>query len=455
VNWFVDHLAVAVSVVLTLLAAVLILQQRRTPQSTAAWLLFIILVPYLALPLFIALGFRKTGSRYPAIRFSADETDIAKRDANELEAVFSRFGVPPATVGNRFALCADGTTGFASMMDVVESATASLDITFYLIADDSVGTRFVETLERKVREGVSVHLILDRLGDLSRPRAALERLTKAGGEVRYFSPVVHAPDKGHLNLRNHRKMVIADRRRVFSGGMNVGHEYMGPVPDPARWSDLSFTIEGPIVRVFCDTHDSDWQTMGGTPSGRGRAPFVPDPDGAIAQLVPSGPDRRNDDLHDGLVFAIHNARRRVWIATPYFLPTEFLGQALETAARRGVDVRIVLPEKSNHRIADFARGAYLRELSRTGCRILQFTRGMLHAKAGVIDDVAYVGSANFDVRSMLLNFEASMFVYDRPSVEAIAEWYAAQEVFSVEKTPPGGMPRRLMEGIFRLGSPVL
>ncbi len=218
-------------------------------------------------------------------------------------------------------------------------------------------------------------------------------------------------------------MVIGDRVRVFSGGMNVAKEYMGPKPFQGRWSDLSFRIEGPAVRPFCDVHDSDWGAVGGGPSSEaaGTRPPTWGRAAPIAQLVPSGPDRKDDALHDGLVYAIHAARRRVWIATPYFLPTEFLGQALATAARRGLDVRIVVPQRSNHRIADFARGAYVRELAeRRMPRSCCSRKGMLHAKAGIIDDAAYVGSANFDVRSMLLNFETAMFLYDEPSVEKVA-----------------------------------
>lgn len=453
-SWIADHLTVVLGVALTLLAAVFVLQQRRTPQSAAAWLLFILVLPYLAIPLFVMLGFRKTGSGFSAIRFSRRGGEEQGHRGSDLAQVFSHFGLPPATTGNALELFSDGEAAFAAMMDIVRSAETSLDITFYLVADDEAGRTFVGALEEKAQSGVRVRLIIDRLGDLNRPREALRRLRAAGGHIRYFSPIVHLPAKGHLNLRNHRKMVIADRARVFSGGMNVAVEYMGPKPFPGRWSDLSYRIEGPAVGPFCDVHDSDWGAIGApeeaTPAACGAGAGA-----AVAQLVPSGPDRKDDALHDGLVYAIHAARRRVWIATPYFLPTEFLGQALATAARRGLDVRIVVPERSNHRIADFARGAYVRELSDAGCRILQYTKGMLHAKAGLIDDAAYVGSANFDVRSMLLNFETAMFLYDEGSVGSVAAWFERQQADCIECAVGGGLVRRSIEGVFRLGSPVL
>ena len=173
------------------------------------------------------------------------------------------------------------------------------------------------------------------------------------------------------------------------------------------------------------------------------------------QLVPSGPDTRDDALHDSLVQAIHAASGRIWLVTPYFLPTEQLGQALATAARRGLDVRILLPQKSNQKIADFARGAYLRELADCGCKILRYMPGMLHAKAGIIDDFGWVGSANFDVRSMLLNFEMVLFLYDPASVAELARWLKALEQDCHEGIAPAGFSRRVAEGVFRLGTPVL
>jgi cardiolipin synthase len=452
--WLVDRFAVAFGVALILLAAVFVLQQRRTPQSTAAWLLFIVLVPYAAIPLFLLLGFRKQGSRFPTIRFSTLGDAGAPPGPTGLANVLRRFGLPAAMGENSFELIDDGVTAYGTMMRLVESATTSLDISFYIVADDAVGVAFVNALEDKARSGVEVRLVLDRLGNLKPPRAALHRFQEAGGQLRYFSPILHAPDKGHLNLRNHRKMVIADRACVFSGGINVGNDYMGPEPDSGRFIDLSFVLQGPAVTTFLDVHHSDWGTAG-------RAVREPPPVNAherhgetVAQLVPSGPDMKGDPLHDALVNAIHAARRRVWLATPYFLPTELLGHALATAGRRGVDVRIMVPERSNHRIADFARGAYLRELAGAGCHV-HFQKNMVHAKAGIIDDAAWIGSANFDVRSMLLNFETALFLYDASSVSCITDWFVAMEDGCKERVSSDNLFRRILEGVFRLGSPIL
>lgn len=450
-----EHFVVVLSVALTMLAAVFVLQQRRTPQSTAAWLLFILLVPYLAIPLFLALGFRKQGSRFARIRFSAVADRRTEATDLRIERDFIHFGVPAATRGNRLDVLANGQDAWRALIELVEGAEISIEATFYLIGDDAVGKAFVAALEKRARAGVEVRLIVDRLGNLFPPLAALRAFQAAGGKLRYFSPILHAPDKGHLNLRNHRKLVVVDRKRAFSGGMNVAGEYMGPDPSPERWVDLSFRIDGPAVRTFIDLHVSDWQAAGDGPRDDLPTPPLAAAGTCVAQLVPSGPDMPRDALHDILVNAIHRAERRIRIVTPYFLPTDMLGHALSVAARRGVETTIIVPARSNHRIADFARGAYLRELASAGCRIRFFPHGMVHAKTGLIDDATFVGSANLDVRSMLLNFEASLFVYDPESVGVIAGWIEELNGRCVPATLHRGLPRRLIEGVFRLSSPVL
>lgn len=454
-NLTATHFEIVLGTLFIVVAAVLLLQQRRTPQSTAAWLLFIIAVPYLAIPLFIALGFRKQGARFPPIRYSADGKDPPTPVQGELDDMFRRFGLPPARTGNRFELLDSPQSALGALMALVDGAEHSLDALFYVVSDDPVGEVFVDALERKARQGVAVRLAMDRLGSLRYPAAAVLRLREAGGEVRFFSPLLQAPDTSRLNLRNHRKMAIADGARVFAGGMNVGTAYMDPNPRHAPWTDLAFRVDGPVVQSYVDLFHSDWDVTGKTRSDVPPPRLLTGADTAVAQLVPSGPDMPIDALHDGVVRAIHLARFRVWLVTPYFVPTEQLDAALATAARRGVDVRILLPERSNQRIADRARGAYLREMAEAGCRVFLFRDGMIHAKTAVFDSAAYVGSANFDVRSMLLNFESALFLYDAESVKKLADWHLRQEDLCQEGLHLAGPVQRLAEGLFRLGAPIL
>lgn len=448
-SWLVTHAEIVLLSFLVLAAASVLLQQRRSPQSTASWLLFLILAPYLAIPIFIGLGFRKhhAGPGRLTMRTIAETPAV-----NTFDATLRAYGLPQATGGHTFELLTDPSQTRLALMDMVANATQRIDALFYIVSNDAIGRDFVAALTAKAHNGVQVRLIIDRLGTLRPPRRALSKLIAAGGEVHYFSPFVRLPSHSHLNLRNHRKILIIDDVAVFGGGMNVGHEYLGEGSDV--WTDLAFTLRGPAVASFIDVFESDWSGTGG--GGRDtNSAQQPHTGGAVAQLVPAGPDLHHDGLHDGLVNAIHRATDRVWIVTPYFLPTDTLLEALSVAGRRGVDVRVILPRRSNQRIADFARGAYLRDLQNAGCRIMQFGPGMLHAKTSVIDNIALVGSANFDVRSMLLNFEDMLVLHDPDSVSKLAEWIATQQARCETGVADAGILRRIGEGLFRIGAPIL
>ena len=250
-------------------------------------------------------------------------------------------------------------------------------------------------------------------------------------------------------------MIIADDARVFSGGMNIGAHYLGPTARADGWTDLAYLLEGRAVQSFGDVFRSDWEVASGETLEPAPSVAADTGGGATVQLVPSGPDITEDPLHDGLIRALHLAEARIWLVTPYFVPTEALGAALTTAARRGVDVRILVPERSNQRLADFARGAYLRDLHEAGGHVLYYQPGMIHAKAGIIDGMGLVGTANFDVRSMLLNFEVTLFVYDAATVAKLHDWFAHLSEHCAMEKPPTGMIRKVAEGVFRLGAPIL
>lgn len=450
-SWFATHLFVVIVGLIVTVSAAIILQQRRSPQATLAWLMFLVLLPYLAIPLFLVMGFRKR-REMPGVAQGSIHTEPGL-DASQVERMLARYGLGPAEKGNRFDLLPDGVDAWTSLLDLVESAESSIDATLYILGNDEVGRTFCAALTERARNGVAVRLILDSLGGLIKRYPSLRELRAAGAEVRLYSPLLHGPTGGHLNLRNHRKMVIADGATVWSGGRNVAAEYLGPEQDKASWRDLSFLITGPAATGFADVFRSDWA------AARGQMPerAVPKPGlsgMSTVQLIPAGPDVAEDPLHDALVFACHAARSRIRIVTPYFLPTPTLSEALAIAARRGVDVHILVPAKSNQRLADLAGGAWLRELERNGCRI-HLHPAMVHAKAVLADDLAFVGSANFDARSLLLNFEVMALLTSKPDVEAVADWIDGVLAEAPEGLPPVTLARRSVENLFSLGSPIL
>lgn len=445
-----QHGLVALGVLVTAVAVIFVLQQRRTPQSSAAWVLFIVLVPYLAIPLLLMLGVRKQGSRFPEISLTPPPAERIARTAKT--RALESLGAPPATGGNRLTLHDTAERARQALFDTIDSAEETLDILFYIVASDEAGRDFVQRLTEKARAGVKVRLNLDRLGSLTRPRRALKALQAAGGELRFFSPFIHPPDNGHMNLRNHRKLVIADRARIWSGGRNVANPYLGPGAN--TWTDLSYSVSGPAVQPFIDVFASDWDVTGKAVAGELLRHDASRGD-AVLQVVPSGPDEPGDILYLALTTMIHGARDRVWISTPYFVPTEPLQLALSTAVRRGIDLRIMIPERSNQRTADLARGPFLRDLQDMGAQVLLHRGGMLHAKAGLIDDTAWLGTANFDVRSLLLNFELAMFCHDEGSVGRLESWFKARFGDCEAGIGRAGLPRRVVEGVFRLGAPIL
>ena len=258
-------------------------------------------------------------------------------------------------------------------------------------------------------------------------------------------------------MRDHRKIAVFDGERVFAGGRNIADEYMGAQPDPKRWADFSFVLTGPAAAHYQEIFSYDWAFASREVLGRPQSKDLASPRGnAVMQVVPSGPDVIDDELFAGILSFLFSAKHRLWIVSPYFLPNDMLAEALQIALQRGVDVRVVVPETSDQRLVDLARGQFLRDLCALNCNVLLYTPGMVHAKAMLIDDVAAaVGSANFDSRSMFLNFEVSSVIHSPAEVRAVEAWI---EKLMTETRPMDakvGRRRDTIEGIARLIAPML
>ena len=291
-------------------------------------------------------------------------------------------------------------------------------------------------------------------------------------------PILQMPLRNYINLRNHRKIFLFDRRIVLTGGMNLSAEYLGPLPDPGRWNDLLFLIEGPAVFHYLDIFASDWayasnlaKTRNTWPGRRRKAKTpamecnttpisldtVPSEHGDTEiQVVPSGPDIDGDALFEALISAIYNATERIWIVTPYFVPATSLQQALIIAHHKGVDVKLITPYESNHFLANVVRSSYMRELMEAGVEVALYKGPMLHAKAILFDDSsAMLGSVNIDNRSLLLNYEVVSFAYSESIISAVSEWMEKLLENSHHEMKPTGTPRRLAENLMRIIAPQL
>jgi len=422
-----------------------------------AWLLAIVLMPWVGVPLYLLLAVRKERSGTPAELLRAGPQG-AGEPCTPTDRLLRAYGIAPATTGNRVAFWGTGEEVYRVLVDLIESATRCIRIEMFILHPDPVGRDILERLARRAREGIEVRLLLDAVGSFTTRARFLEPLTAAGGRVA-FSGRLWRLLGGRANQRNHRKIVLVDGARALAGGLNLAGEYLGPTPRPDRWRDLAFLLEGPAVADFPAIFRSDWQRAAGE-----RLEVDPVPEfevaahggGATAQVVPSGPDVPDDPHYAALLSAIWASERRFWAVTPYFVPDDALAQALALAARRGVDVQILVPEKSNHRLADLARGTYLREIQRAGGRILLYTRGMVHAKAVVVAEaLAILGSCNIDLRSLRLNYEASLFLYEAKDVDAIAAWVGTLRRDCREGVRAPSAFRDALEGAVRTAAPLL
>ena len=405
-----------------------LLEQRRHPTAAIAWVLFIVLIPYAALPIFLAFGSRKQ-----ARPRTARGHHVAPQDGGGswVLQTLHALGQPAPAAYRELNIHADGSQALRSLWQHLDAARESIDICTFILGRGPVGERVLEVLCAKARAGVRVRLLLDGMGSLMAGRPDLKPLQRAGAGVVLFVPPLHSPLKGRTNLRNHRKMLIVDAsletRRLWSGGRNLAAEYFEGTPGHAPWHDLSFDLGGPLVRQASALFERDW-AFASTERAPEEMPPEDTQDGNDApahgaQLVASGPDQVDDTVYALLLSAAYQARRRIALVTPYFVPDAALVMALSLAARRGVAVDVLMPARSNHRLSDIARGRAVRALAQAGVRIWLAPQ-MLHAKLAVVDEqLALAGSANLDSRSLFLNYELMMAFHEPADVRRFDHWF--------------------------------
>ena len=429
--WLTLHGLVTLLAVLLYIITAHVLQQRRHPTAAIAWVLFILLVPYVALPAFLTFGSRKQAR--PRIDALRRPPDPATRTGWAIQTV-QALGQPAPSDYRELQIHVDGREALSALWRVIDGAQHSIDLCTFILGPDALGREVVARLCAKARAGVQVRLMLDGLGSVMGGRPSLKPLRVAGAQVKLFVPPLHSPLKGRSNLRDHRKMLIADAgfetQHLWCGGRNLAAEYFEGSAGKAAWHDLSFDFGGALVEQAASLFEHDWAFANGARLALA-APSTPrEPVGAptgSAQLVASGPDQVDDTVYSLLVTAAYRAQTRIAIATPYFVPDAALLSALCLAARRGVRVDLLLPARSNHRLSDIARRRALRTLAQAGGRIW-LTPQMLHAKLVLIDDtLALAGSANIDSRSLFLNYELMVAFHDPAAVAGFAEWFRHEQ----------------------------
>ncbi len=429
-----------------------------------SWMLAIIFMPFITVPLYFLIGIRKRENKYTKATIQLRDVDeknihIPLNSNNALSNILEKNGIPSATKGNHYKLITKDTEAYTRLMEEIEKATVSIELGTYVFSYDVTTKKILEALTKKASEGVQVKLLLDVVGSLGSYiwQKNFQALRDAGGEVEFFIPIMSRPFQGYINLRNHRKIYLFDRKRLLSGGMNLSDEYLGEESSTKRWDDVLYYLEGPAVFSFYEVFHNDWNYATGQ-SDPLELPLeaVESVGENIVQVVPSGPDIPTDALYEGLLNTIYSCKKRIWIVTPYFVPDENIVQALIIAHHKGIDVKLITPKNSDHMIADLGRSPYMRELDAIGVDVILYEGEMLHAKAILFDDMGgMIGSVNIDNRSLFLNYEIVTFAYSPQLIDSIESWMQKLMENSTQGMKQPTKVREAVENMMKVFAPLL
>jgi cardiolipin synthase len=434
-------LILALNIALSLTTATHALLHKRTPSSALGWIAVCLIFPFAGAFLYFLFGINRVqtrarkledkhsgfsldGATYKSaaadLTLSAADLDLPRSYA-QIARISDKVTRLPLVDGNRVDLLPGGETAYPEMLEAIEQAEQYVFLTTYIFETNRTGRRFIDALSDAAGRGLDVRVLIDGVGDYYYFPRAGALLKRRGIRVARFIPPRLFPPAIHVNLRNHRKILIADGTIAFTGGMNIGDRHLvQQLKDRSRVRDMHFRLKGPVVMQIEQAFLEDWAFCTGDLSAPPPAPpAVSGP--AICRVITDGPNEDFNKLATILVGAISSSREQVLIMTPYFLPSLEMISALQTAALRGIDVRVVLPAKNNLPFIQWAANNMLKELLYWGVRIYFQPPPFAHTKLFVVDQrYAQIGSANLDPRSLRLNFELSVEIYDQHVSQTIA-----------------------------------
>jgi cardiolipin synthase len=453
----------------------LVLLTKKEATSAVAWCLAVLLVPIAGALLFWMFGYNRVHrqvsrkqahqaryrERHPLRRPDAEPgDDQPESPEHELGRMALRANAFPIRHGNRVALYHDTAGALEALLEAIRQAERNVHLEFFSIHNDETGARLLDLLIEKARAGVEVRVLFDAVGSVHLGRKTVRRLREAGAKAAAFFPLNRLRSLVQVNMRNHRKIVLADGRVAFTGGMNIGDAYLGK-GKLGYWRDTFLRVEGPAVgglqRIFAE----DWDfTAGETLTGPVYFPDLQPAGDAFVQVAGSGPDQELNCIREIYFMAMLSARKRLWMASPYFVPDAGLLDALRVARYRGVDVRLLTISKPDHYSSFYAGRYYFKELLDLGVKVYLYQKGMMHSKLMMVDGAwALVGSANLDIRSLRLDFEAGCALFTPALVadlEAAFERDLADAAALDEKTfASRSIATRLLENACRLLAPAL
>ena len=471
-NW--NVILFSVYQVVVILTIIHVVMDNRQPAKTMAWALVIWFVPVVGIVFYLFFGVNTRKERLVSQR-SLDQLSkrsmlefVEQRNLRLPEAhksmidLFVNENLSLPFKDNHIRIYTSGYEFFPVLLREIASARHHIHIGMYIFSDDALGHLVTDALIDKAHEGVEIRLVYDDVGCWNVRHGFFERMREEGIEVVPFLPVRFPSFTSKVNYRNHRKVIIIDGRTGFIGGMNVALRYVkGTATQP--WRDTMLQVTGSGVYSLQRAFLVDWYFVDRTLiSNRQYYPSVNvEPNDCILQTVTSGPVTPYPDIMQGFVRMILSAKQYIYMETPYFLPTEPVLFALKTAALGGVDVRILVPFRSDAKFVEWASRSYLREVVETGVSVYLYQAGFLHSKMVVCDDsICTCGSTNVDFRSFENNFEANVFIYDKQIAEQMRDVYLEDEKHALlfADLPQRMHPRflkRLGESVVRMLSPVM
>ena len=477
--YLIPYLLSALDVAVSLLASGHVILSKRDTRAAIGWIGLIWLSPLVGTVLYWLLGINRISRKARSLRRDQPlppqktsgieqpptqpggglTTEMAHLEGlGELVGRVTRRSLLP---GNRVEPLVDGDLAYPSMVRAIDEATRSVALSTYIFNDDPAGAFFIDALRRAVARGVGVRVLVDDIGSRYDLPSIIGPLRRAGVPVARFLPTLAPGWMPYLNLRNHRKILVVDGHLGFTGGLNIAADYfhrLGP-----KWPkrDLHFRMEGPVVAHLRETFADDWAFCTGEQlAGEDWFPPLAAAGDVLARGIADGPDEDLGRLHLTILGALANARSSVTVVTPYFLPDLALISALNVAAMRGIRVDILLPGENNLRMVQWASTALLWQVLERGCRVWASPPPFDHTKLLIVDGIwAMVGSANWDARSLRLNFEFNVECYGRRlagSLEDLArERICRARPISLEDVDGRALPTKLRDGVARLLTPFL
>lgn len=452
---------------------VVIILDNRNPVKTIAWIVVLTFLPFVGLVFYLFFG--QSGRREkiiskksyshllkkPMAEFQAQELLNIPEKYDRLIRLFWKTDQAFLFDGNQVEVYTNGYSKLQALIKALYKAEKHIHIQYYIIKDDAVGRLVRDVLIEKAQQGVEIRVIYDDVGSWSTCNTFFEEMRDAGIEVRSFLKVRFPLFTSKVNYRNHRKIVVIDGYVGFIGGMNLAERYVKGV-EWGTWRDTHLQIKGKAVHGLQTIFLLDWYFVDRTLLTNSR--YFPrienETDGALVQTVTSNPIGDWKEIMQGFTMAITTSRKYFYIQTPYFLPTEPIMSAMQTAALAGVDVRLMIPEKSDNRFTNWATHSYLKDILKAGVKVYSYQKGFLHSKLMVSDDLlSSVGSTNMDFRSFEHNFEVNSFIYDEIVALQMKEIFTQDQrdcvQLSLKKWEKRPLLQKCVESVMRLFAPLL